>query len=297
MDRFIDRFKGEAALLVTAMFWGYGFVATAIALESFSTYQLLFFRFLIASVFLIIFFFRKVRSIRMDIIRKGALTGSFLFFGFVLQTIGINYTTPSRNAFLTSVNVVIVPIIAYFIFRRRLDLNEVVGAVLSLVGIGILTLELGGAVNIGDLLTLGCAVVFAFQIFYTGLFMKGQDPIEMTIVQIFTCTLLSGAFLLFSGDPAPVIKEGTLQSLFYLGLISTCVSTILQMYGQKYTSETRASIFMSMEALWGTVFSVIFIGEPMTLRLILGGAVIFTAILISEIKPWRRKVLNPDRSI
>lgn len=286
------RFRGEAALLITAMFWGYGFVATAQSLVGLTPYQLIFLRFLIGSIFLVGIFFKKTMSLKKEIIKKGFIVGFFLFFGFVLQTWGIRYTTPSRNAFLTSVNVVIVPIISFFIFKRKIDRNEAIGAIISLLGIGILTLKLGGEINIGDLLTLGCAVVFAFQIFYTAIFMKGENPIDMTIVQIITCTILSGLMILVEGEPLLMPKGNVIGSLLFLGLISTALSTILQMYGQKYTTETRASIFMSMEALWGTVFSVLVIGEPVTLRLLLGGGIIFIAILISELKPLSKKLVK-----
>lgn len=283
-----ERFKGELALLITAMFWGYGFVATSKSLAGFSPYQLLFFRFLIGSLVLALFFFKNFKNLKWPIIKKGAFVGIFFFLGFVFQTVGIQYTTPSRNAFLTSVNVIIVPIISYFIFKRKIDFNEGLGAFLSLLGIGFLTLQLGGKINIGDILTLICAVFFALQIFYTAIYIKGENPIDMTIVQVVTCTILSLIFTLFEGKKIVFPKGEVLSSIIFLGIVSTVIATILQMYGQKYTTETRASIFMSLEAFWGTIFSIIILGELVTFRLVIGGAIILSAILISELKPFKK---------
>lgn len=282
----MGKYKGEIALIVTAIFWGYGFVATADAIKTLTPYQLIFARFLLASVLFAVIFFKKILRIKPSLWKKGSVVGALLFLGFVLQTVGIKYTTPSKNAFLTSVNVIIVPIISMFIFKRKTDRNEVLGAITALLGIGILTLRTDGSVNIGDILTLLCAVAFAFQIFYTAIFMKGEDPIEMTIVQIFTCTVLSGIAFFMEGAPMVTPDKGAVLSILFLAFISTGLSTVLQMVGQKYTTETRASIFMSTECLWGTLFSVMVAGEAVTLRMLLGGLFIFAGVILSEIKPF-----------
>ncbi|MFZ2257111.1 MAG: DMT family transporter [Clostridiaceae bacterium] len=293
----IKKIPGEIYLLLTAVIWGYGFVAVANSLEQFSPFQLLFFRFSIASLFLIVVFHKRVPRLKKQTMKKGALLGIAYFSGFALQTVGMVYTTASKSAFLTGLNVVIVPIISYFLFKRKLTKQEAVGAVLALVGMGILTVRLDGQVNIGDLLTIGCAVAFAAQIFFTTLFMEGENPIDITITQIISCTVISGVAALFEGAPISMPNQNGLFSILYLALFSTAITTVMQSFGQKYTSETRSAILLSTESLWGTFFAVIFLGDALTGKIILGGLIIFGAILLSEIKPKKKPGIVPAQTI
>ena len=113
-----------------------------------------------------------------------------------LQTIGLQFTTPSKNAFLTAINVIIVPFISFVIFKRKFDRYELIGAVLAMVGVGTISLQISGGVNIGDVLTIFCAVLFAFQIFYTSIFVQKEDPILLTLVQMVTASILGIVFVL-----------------------------------------------------------------------------------------------------
>ena len=166
------KYIGEIGLIITAIIWGSGFVASAVALESYTPYQILAGRFLIGVILLSIVFYKKLKNIKRSTIIRGAILGSILYIAFVLQTVGLQYTTPSKNAFLTAVNVVIVPFIGFLIYKKKIDKFELVGAVLAIVGVAVLSLKLSSEINIGDLLTLCCAFAFAFHIFYTAKFVK-----------------------------------------------------------------------------------------------------------------------------
>ena len=115
------KYKGELLLLITAIMWGSGFVGMAMGLEHFTVFQLMAGRFTLATILLCIIFHKKLRLLNLQIIWRGALLGAILFGAFVLQTYGLAYTTPSKNAFLTSINVLIVPVIAYVIYKRGFD--------------------------------------------------------------------------------------------------------------------------------------------------------------------------------
>src|SRR5690625_3275787 len=161
------KYFGEFGLIITAIIWGSGFVATAISLEIYSPYQSMAVRFLVGAVILSSIFYKKIKLINKDILFKGILLGSILYLAFALQTVGLQFTTPSKNAFLTAVNVVIVPLILFTLFKKQLDKFEITGAFLAIAGVGILSLQLTGTINIGDLLSLLCAFAFAFHIIYT----------------------------------------------------------------------------------------------------------------------------------
>ena len=184
------KYIGEIGLIITAIIWGSGFVASAVSLEHYTPYQILAGRFLIGVIILSVLFYKKLKQIKKSTLLKGAILGIFLYLAFVLQTVGLQYTTPSKNAFLTAVNVVIVPFIGFLLYKRKIDLFELGGAILALIGVAVLSLKLSAEINIGDLLTLCCAVGFAFHIFYTAKFVKDEDAVLLTIVQMVTATVI-----------------------------------------------------------------------------------------------------------
>ncbi len=280
----MHKYRGEAALLLTVIIWGYGFVAVSQSLVYLTPFQMLFARFVIGVLATLVFFRKRIGLIDQDTLIKGAKLGTIQFIGFSFQTIGFIYTTPANNAFLTSVYVILVPLIALLLYKRKPDRFELTGAIIAMAGIFVLTYNSGAPVKLGDMLTLVCAVAYAFQIFYTTIYMKGKNPIDITIVMIATCMVLSGIATLVEGKPMEVPPPDGISAILFLALASTFFSTILQNYGQKYTTETRAAIFFSTEALWGTIFSVMFLGELITMKLVIGGILIFIAILAAELK-------------
>ncbi|QCJ41009.1 DMT family transporter [Bacillus sp. S3] len=278
------KYFGELALTITAIIWGSGFVASAIALEHFTPYQILAGRFLVGAVILGVIFHRKIKMINKSTIIKGAILGVFLYFAFALQTVGLQFTTPSKNAFLTAVNVVIVPFIGFLLYKRRMDFYELTGAVLAMVGVGVLSLKLSSDINIGDLLTLGCAVGFAFHIFYTAKFVKDSDPILLTLIQMMSAAVIGMIVVFFKGETFTAVNMDGMLSLLYLGVFSTSVAFLLQTVAQKMISETKAAIILSTESFWGMVFSVIILNEVMTIKMVFGAILILSAIIISETK-------------
>src|SRR4051794_4596971 len=132
------KYVGEIGLTITAIIWGSGFVASAVALEYYTPYQLLAGRFLIGAIILCLIFNRKLKGIKKKTLIKGAILGFILYAAFVLQTVGLQFTTPSKNAFLTAINVVIVPFIGYLIYKRRMNGFELGGAILAVIGVAVL---------------------------------------------------------------------------------------------------------------------------------------------------------------
>ncbi|MEH7418422.1 DMT family transporter [Neobacillus drentensis] len=278
------KYIGEIALTIVAIIWGSGFVASAVSLEHFTPYQILAIRFLIGVLLLSLVFFKKLKMIKKSTIIKGSIIGIFLYLAFALQTVGLQYTTPSKNAFLTAVNVVIVPFIVFFIYKRKMDKFELFGSILAIIGVGVLSLKLTAEVNLGDLLTLLCAVGFAFHIFYTAKFVKDEDPILLTIIQMGTAAILGLIVVFIKGETSFSMNVVGVSNLLYLGVFSTTIAFLLQTYAQKYTTETNAAIILSTEALWGMLFSIILLSEVITRKMIIGAILILSAIIISETK-------------
>jgi len=278
------KYIGEIGLIIVAIIWGSGFTATAMTLKAYTPYQSMAVRFLIGAIFLAIIFHKQLKAIQQSTLIKGVILGVILYIAFALQTVGLSYTTPSKNAFLTAVNVIAVPIICYMLFKQRLDRFEVTGAFLTIVGIGLLSIDFSGAINIGDVLSLLCAFAFAFHIIFTGKFVETEKPVPLTIIQFSSAAIIGFVVLLLRGEMHFPIETTPLVSLIYLGVFSTGIAFFLQTYAQQFVSETKAAIILSTEAVWGMFFSIIIIQEIVTLKMALGAAIIIVAILITELK-------------
>ena len=264
-------------LILVTVIWGGGFVASDMALGSMKPFQIMMVRFLLASVLMGMISMGQHKKEgklekRAGAIKAGILMGIALFAGFALQIIGLQYTTPSKNAFLTALNVVIVPFIAFIILKKKVGMKGIIGAIMSVIGVALLSLNGNLTLSLGDGLTLLCAVGFAFQIFFTGEFVKKYPASVLNMVQMITAFVLSAVSLVIFGEnDFQVTTQGWL-SVLYLGVIST-----------KYVDETKAAIVLSMESVFGTIFSIIILHEVITLRMVIGCAIILAAVIISNL--------------
>ena len=280
---------GIAGLLAVTIIWGGGFVASDIALAGLTPFQIMAIRFLIATIVMAVLAGKEIKTIRKEEWKCGAILGFFLFGGFALQIIGLQYTTPSKNAFLTATNVVFVPFIAMVLYKKKVKAQSLVGAAMAIIGAGVLSLQADFSMGIGDALTLICAVCFAFQIFLTGEFVGRIRPMVLNFIQMsmaFVCSLVG---YLFSGELAFHADKNSIWAVLYLGLISTCLTYFLQTLSQRYVEETKAAIILSMEAVFGTVFSVILLHEQVTAKMLIGSALILGAVLVSELPVFAGK--------
>ncbi len=281
----MGKYKGELLLAITALMWGSGFVGMAVGLEYWTVFQLMGLRFTLATVLLCLIFHKKLRLINKAVLWKGAVLGVILFAAFAVQTYGLLYTTPAKNAFLTAINVLIVPVLAYLIYKRRFDRYEVIAAILALVGIGFLSLTSSFTMNVGDILSILCAVLFAFDIFYTNVFVKKEDALALTIVQFMTASVLGIIMMIILGEVPTVVEPTGLYIIIYLAVFCTCVAYVCQNIGMQYANPTKSAIILSMESLFGTLFSVWLLNELLTGRMIFGCFLILIAVLFAELKP------------
>lgn len=280
----MKKYVGELGLIIVAIIWGSGFVATAISLEAYTAFQSMAVRFFIGAILLIVIFHKQLRSIKKSTIIKGMILGIILYIAFALQTVGLAHTTPSKNAFLTAVNVIAVPFIGYFLFKKQMNRFEIIGAILSVIGIALLSVNHVDGMNIGDLLSLLCAFAFAFHIIYTGIFVKSEKPIPLTIIQFATAALIGFVMIGIRGEIVLQVEAKPLLALIYLGVFSTGIAFFMQTYAQQFVNETKSAILLSTEAVWGMFFSIIIIQEVVTQRMMVGACIIIAAILLTELK-------------
>lgn len=283
MENNNKKYLAIGGLVLVTIIWGGGFVASDMALESLRPLQIMTIRFFLAAVLMGLISIKSLKKIEKEELKAGVLMGTALFVGFALQIIALQYTTPSKNAFLTALNVVIVPFIAFIILKKKIGIKGIAGAAMAVVGVGLLSLDKNFTLGFGDGLTLICAVGFAFQIFLTSEYVKKYRAVVLNFVQMLTAFVLSAAGMLIFGETAFEVTAKGWMSVLYLGIISTTICYLLQTASQKYVDETKAAIILSMESVFGTLFSILILHEIITPRMVIGCIVILIAVIISNL--------------
>lgn len=290
----MKKYLAITGLVTVTIIWGGGFVASDMALESLRPFQIMAIRFLMASALMGAASIRELKGINFKELQAGILMGTALFVGFAFQIVGLQYTTPSKNAFLTALNVVMVPFISFILLRKKISRKSIAGAAMAIVGVGLLSLEKNMSLSMGDALTLVCAVGFAFQIFFTSEFVKKYRAVVLNFIQMLTAVLLSAACLfLFGETDFHVTPQGWL-SVLYLGVVSTALCYLLQTASQKYVDETKSAIILSMESVFGTLFSILILHEQVTLRMVCGCIIILAAVIVSNLADTQEVQEQPE---
>ena len=286
-------------LLITAAAWGFGFVVVKNSLDYIPPTYMLAFRFTIAAIGLLLVFCKRLKNITKDMMKHSALLGLLLFLAYLIQTIGCNYTTAGKNAFLTTVYVILVPFFHWLINKKRPDKYCIIAAFVALIGIGLLTLEGDLSVNIGDMLSLLCGVVYALHIIYIDRFTENEDPVLLAVLQICYAAVFSWitAPIFNGGFPAGAFNSSVIIGMLYLGLFSTMMAFLLQNVCQKYLRPATASLLMSTESVFGVVGSVLILGEVLDVKMAVGCILILGAIVFNETKPGKKEVKKEAQAI
>ena len=281
-------------LLACAIIWGSAFVVMKEALDGWPPALLLAVRFLLGTAVLCLIFWKKLRLVTRATLCRGSLCGLVLAAAYLSQTYGLNLTTPGKNAFLTTVYCVLVPFVSWGIARRRPNIWNLAGAVLCLAGIGLISLSDSWSIEAGDSLTLLCGVLFAFQISLVDwCIVRSDDPVALTLVQSGVTGVVCLAVSLMTETMPARLPQGSIWQLAYLVLCSTALAELLQILGQARTLPSLAAVLMCTESVFGALCSVIFYGEQLTPRVLLGFATVFVAVLISQHQP---KTPQPTQS-
>lgn len=279
----------DGALLLITVFWGLDFVIAKDALEQLTPYWYLGMRFIIATFFMVIFFHRQLKTISKEDIKGGLVIGLCLFAAFTTQTIGLVYTTPSKSGFISGTYCVLVPFLAYFITKVFPGWYQVAGAVITFLGLGLVSFEKNFTVNYGDILTLICAAFFALQIIYIGYYVKKSNPINVAVIQTAVVGLLSAIMAVCLEPIVPVLELKIWLSVLYAALVCTACAFAVQNLAQQYTVSTHAAVILCSESVFAGVFSVLLWGETLTFRTLFGFVLIFIGILVTELLPFSTK--------
>lgn len=274
----------DLALVFITILWGGNFIVVKNALDYMDPIYMTFLRFGLSAISMGLIFFRNMKKMTLKDLKSGSIIGLVMFFAFILQTIGLKYTTPGKQAFIIASNVAMVPFIYWFITKKRPDNYEVMGAILALIGIGIISLNKNFRLEIGDSLTLGATVFFALHIISVGQYAKKSDPIVLTVLQFAIVAILAFLVCIFLKIPFERLDSRMIKSIAYSSVVSTSLCFGIQNVAQKYTSSTHTAIILTLESVFGAFFSIILGQDVLSLRFILGCIVIFSAVIIAETK-------------
>ncbi len=273
------------ALLLTAAIWGSAFVFQKFAADELSASFIVAARFSAAGVITALATIKKWHRIDRGYLLGGLATGITMSLGTWLQTAAMTFgTSPGKSAFLTAAYCVIVPFLYWLVRGEKPRANHLLSAVICLVGIGLISLNGEGGVTFGDGITLVCSVVFAANIVSISIFCEGRDPMLLTMLQICVAALYGWVGILIFGGMPEHISMGAAGNVLYLALFSTALCLSLQSIGLKYTNPTVGTILLSLESVFGVLFSILLYGETVTLRMAVGFAVVFAAVLLAQFR-------------
>jgi len=275
------RAKAEALLIFVTFIWGSTFVIVKGALNDASPLAFLALRFILAGALL--FVALKRGPLESAAIVPGVILGVFLFGGYVFQTSGLKYTTPSKAAFITGFSVILVPMILLAQGSRMRGANSA-GAVLGLAGIYFLVLPSGlRAANLGDVLVLFGAVSFALHIVLVGRYVNLYRFEHLVPVQVLTVGVLSIALLPFDRSLRLHFSAGLAAAVAVTAILATGFAFSVQNWAQRFTPAAHTALIFALEPVFAALTSRVVVGERLGGKVLLGCALILSGMVISEI--------------
>ena len=275
-------------LIIGTFFWGATFVLVKDSILSIDLYSFLFWRFLISSLFIVPVFIKKIANIKSKEIIFGVLLGFILALGYIFQTIGLRFSTPSKTAFITGLSVVIVPVLSSVKMKKVPNPLTIVAVIISGIGIYLMTSTTGISFQSGDMWVLICAFFFALQIVMISDITKKYSVINITIIELLTVSIISIICSLIFGNLEVPITYKLWGAIIFCAVFATSFIFIVQSRYQKEMSDSRAAIIYSFEPLFAAFTAYIIYNERFSITIIIGGLMIFIAMLITG-KKLRRK--------
>jgi drug/metabolite transporter (DMT)-like permease len=294
----MKKYIGEIALLFNTLIWGGTFALIKNAFNDISPLLFLGLRFSIAALIFLPFVYASVKKTNKQTLLAGSVLGFFYFAGFTAQSLGLNLTTATKSGFITGTFVVFIPILQLIIEKRKPKWFNIVSVLLVLVGLILLSSkvkntfhflkQLGADFNIGDLLTLLCALLFAFQVVYVDVFTKKYDYLPMVFIQL----LLTGAggFVLsfvFSFTSLETIRftlnTTVVTAILYTAIFASIIATVIQLKFQKFVTPTKAGIIFSIEPIFAAIFAYFLLSEKISNFGLIGCVLIFIGLIVSEL--------------
>lgn len=284
------RYKGDILVLISTFCWGSSYFFIQMGLETFSVFNLVALRFGIACLVAMAVFFPALRRLNWSGAGYGLLLGFLLFIGNASLTYGLKNTTISNAGFLVATTVVFVAVMQTIRERSRPRPMLVLGLLLTMMGVGVLSLTSEISLHIGDILCLSSALLYATHIFVAERATRTHDAVGVCIVQFGGTSIFAWCACLLLESPSLPHSPREITSVLVSGVMGIAVGFICQLVGQKYTSPTRTAFIFTFEPLFAVLFAYLFANEVLTVRTFLGGALLLAGVYVSEYKKKTARV-------
>ncbi len=300
MEEKIRRTKSFGAsflLMLAAFIWGTAFVAQSKGLEQIGNFTFLCLRSCLAVVVLTpvsFFIFKNNRKrigygpngenktfISKRLILGGILCGASVCAASAVQQYGIILSGVGKSGFLTTLYILIVPLLG-LVFRRKVKPILWVCIAIATCGMYFLCVTEAGSINIGDIFLITCAFLFAVQIMIVDHFVKTVDGVRLSLVQFFVAAVISAVCMFLFEEVDPVAIGDAWFSIFYAGVLSSGIAFTLQIVAQKNLNPTVASLIMSLESVFAALAGAVF-GERLSVNEIFGCVLVFAAIILAQL--------------
>lgn len=288
--------KGSLILILCAFIWGMAFSAQSTAAGHLGAFSFVFMRCALTSAVLFAIYpiYRRIRPKKADApsfkrhLRLGIILGAIFFVAGALQQAGLSYTTAAKSGFITALYIVIIPIIGLFMGKRIGRLGWI-GVIVALLGLCLLCLKDDLSINIGDLITLGCALVFSLHIIVVDQYCANLDAILINAIQFAVSALISLPLMLIFESFTWADISVCWSSILYAGVCSGAIGYTLQLIGQKYTNPTLASLLMCLESVFAALGGWMLLGQALSIRETIGCALMLCASIIAQLPEKGRR--------
>ena len=272
------------SLMVVAASWGFGFVWMKDAIERQPYFDFLALRFTIAAGVMFLIRPQLVRHINLNFLNRGVLLGVALGLGYVTQTIGLEQSTAAITGFFTGLYIVLTPVFAWLLLRQKIASKVLLGVIIATIGLGVITLG-GLGFDVGTISLLACAILFALHIVGLGRWSPGRDTYALTVVQLATVAVICWIGALFNpSDPgfqAPPDAD-VWNAVLFTAIFATAIAFFVQTWAQSIMDASRVAIILTTEVVFAALFAVALGQEVLSLRTVIGGALMVIAMLIVE---------------
>jgi drug/metabolite transporter (DMT)-like permease len=293
--------KAHLLLVLITFIWGSTFVLIKAGLRDSSPLLLNALRMGLAAILLALYYRKDLARLTRSAVLMGCTVGLFLFLGYAFQTAGLRLTTPSKSAFLTGMSTVLVPLVLVVFWRTKIHPWRAVGIALALAGLFLMTVPGGrqgladfANVNAGDVLTIGCAIAFAFQIVFLGRGTQRFPFEQMAVLQIGVGAVLTALATPLLERPHLQLNATVIATILITGILGTALAFTVQAWAQQFTPPTHAALIFTLEPVFAWLTSFVYLGERLGVRAGAGALLILAGVLVSEILG---AVARPDQEL
>lgn len=276
----------DLLLVIVTIIWGSTFLVTKTAIRVLSPFSYLALIYGLATLALALVFRKRLMRITRAELASGLIIGLFLFAGYALQTVGLQYTTVSKAGFITGLYVPLVPLFSLVFLRQRPAVGTLAGVFLSMVGLVLLSITNSFNLNIdaGEVLMLGCAVAFAMQIVCIGKFVSRADPINLAIVQLALTSLLSALAIPMTHEAFTLPPLPVWGAIAFMSIVDIAFTLLVMNWVQQFVSGTRAALIYALEPVWAALFGLLLAGDALSIPAWIGCGCILLGMVAGRLR-------------